>query len=221
VAIAGLRERARAGADIGDGFRAVAIGVGADEAAPVPGAEVQALVGEAVALVAGDGERQGRRLGAGEGLEGAVKRLLDAAQPIVAPVGLGADGGELRHHGVGVGLAGLALLGLDLGHLDEAFDLVGGAMNRQLLEKPFAPAQIRQRKGRNGLLDYVEGQSVIQRLNGALEGQWSFEVVHHEIREEEVLVLGRLTAENRREDGLRHEPGDAGARERQGRLPRG
>ena len=27
-------------------------------------------------------------------------------------------------------------------------------MNRDLLEKPFAPAQIRQRKGRNGMLDY-------------------------------------------------------------------
>src|SRR5713101_4810555 len=68
-------------------------------------------------------------------------------------------------------------------------------MNRELLERPFAPAQIRQRKGRNGLLDYVEGHSVIQRLNEALEGQWSFEIVHHEIREEEVLVIGRLTAE--------------------------
>ncbi len=38
-------------------------------------------------------------------------------------------------------------------------------MNRQLLEKPFEPGQIRQRKGRNGLLDYVEGHSVIHRLN--------------------------------------------------------
>ena len=68
-------------------------------------------------------------------------------------------------------------------------------MNRQLLEKPFEPAQIRQRKGRNGMLDYVEGHSVIQRLNEALEGAWSFEIVQHEIREEEVLVLAKLTAE--------------------------
>ena len=68
-------------------------------------------------------------------------------------------------------------------------------MNRELLERPFAPAQIRQRKGRNGLLDYVEGHSVIQRLNEALDGAWSFEIVHHEVREEEVLVIGRLTAE--------------------------
>jgi hypothetical protein len=66
-------------------------------------------------------------------------------------------------------------------------------MNRSLLEKPFAPAQIRQRKGRNGVLDYVEGHSVIQRLNEALEGAWSFEVIHHEVREDEVLVLGKLS----------------------------
>ena len=68
-------------------------------------------------------------------------------------------------------------------------------MNRELLERPFAPGQIRQRKGRNGLLDYVEGHSVIQRLNDALEGAWSFEIAHHEVREEEVVVIGRLTAE--------------------------
>lgn len=68
-------------------------------------------------------------------------------------------------------------------------------MNRTLLEKPFEPAQIRQRKGRNGVLDYVEGHSVVQRLNDALDGQWSFEVVQHDIREEEVVVLGRLTAD--------------------------
>ena len=67
-------------------------------------------------------------------------------------------------------------------------------MNRELLERPFLPEQIRQRKGRNGVLDYVEGHSVIQRLNEALEGAWSVEIVHHEIREEEVVVIGRLTA---------------------------
>ena len=68
-------------------------------------------------------------------------------------------------------------------------------MNRTLLEKPFEPAQIRQRKGRNGVLDYVEGHNVIHRLNESLEGAWSFEITHHEIREDEVLVLGRLSAE--------------------------
>ena len=67
-------------------------------------------------------------------------------------------------------------------------------MKRELLEKPFTPVQIRQRKGRNGMLDYVEGHTVIQRLNEALEGEWSFEIVHHEVREEEVLVVGKLSA---------------------------
>jgi hypothetical protein len=68
-------------------------------------------------------------------------------------------------------------------------------MNRPLLEQPFAPAQIKQRQGRNGLLDYVEGWSVIARLNEAFEGAWSFEVVAHEVRDEEVLVLGKLAAD--------------------------
>jgi hypothetical protein len=67
-------------------------------------------------------------------------------------------------------------------------------MNRGLLEKPFEPEQIRRRQGRNGMLDYVEGHSVIQRLNDALERTWSFEVTHHEVREDEVIVLGKLTA---------------------------
>ena len=68
-------------------------------------------------------------------------------------------------------------------------------MNRERLETPFTPAQIKQRKGRNGMLDYVEGHSVIQRLNEALEGAWSFEIVQHEVREDEVLVLAKLSAE--------------------------
>jgi hypothetical protein len=68
-------------------------------------------------------------------------------------------------------------------------------MNRALLERPFEPAQIRQRKGRNGVLDYVEGHTVIARLNEALDGTWSFEITHHEIREDEVLVIGKLAAD--------------------------
>ena len=68
-------------------------------------------------------------------------------------------------------------------------------MNRALLEQPFDAAQIRQRKGRNGVLDYVEGHTVIARLNAALDGAWSFEVAHHEVREDEVVVLGKLSAD--------------------------
>ena len=70
-------------------------------------------------------------------------------------------------------------------------------MNRELLEKPFEPGKIKQRKGRDGLLDYVEGHTVIARLNEAFEGQWSFEIVRHDILEDrdEILVLGKLSAE--------------------------
>jgi len=70
-------------------------------------------------------------------------------------------------------------------------------MNRDLLEMPFDPAQIKQRRGRDGMLDYVEGHAVIARLNEAFAGQWSFEIVRHDILEDrdEILVLGKLSAE--------------------------
>lgn len=72
-------------------------------------------------------------------------------------------------------------------------------MNRKLLEKPFAPEQIKQRDGNfDRTLDYVEGHTVIQRLNDAFDAQWSFEILKHEILEDkdEVIVQGKLTAEN-------------------------
>jgi len=72
-------------------------------------------------------------------------------------------------------------------------------MNRELLEKPFAPEQIKQRDGNFGrTLDYVEGHAIIQRLNDAFDGKWSFEILKHEVIEdkEEVIVQGKLTAEN-------------------------
>jgi hypothetical protein len=72
-------------------------------------------------------------------------------------------------------------------------------MNRQLLEQPFNQDQIKQRQGSFGnTLDYVEAHAVIQRLNDAWDGNWSFEIVKYEINAEadEVIVLGKLTAEN-------------------------
>ena len=72
-------------------------------------------------------------------------------------------------------------------------------MNRELLEKPFAPEKIKQRDGNFGkTLDYVEGHTVIQRLNDAFDSEWSFEILKHEILEDkdEVIVQGKLTAEN-------------------------
>ncbi|RLB87224.1 MAG: hypothetical protein DRH50_17195 [Deltaproteobacteria bacterium] len=71
-------------------------------------------------------------------------------------------------------------------------------MNRELLEKPFEPGQIKQRVGTFGnTLDYIEGHAVIKRLNDAFDGKWSFEILRHEILEEkdEVVVLGKLTAD--------------------------
>ena len=69
-------------------------------------------------------------------------------------------------------------------------------MNRDLLEKPFDPEQIKQREGYLGdVLDYLEGPTVIQRLNEALNGVWSFDILEHRILDEEVVVLGKLSAD--------------------------
>lgn len=73
-------------------------------------------------------------------------------------------------------------------------------MDKQQLESlqtPFSPSDIRQREGSFGkTLDYIEAHSVIARLNDALTGEWSFEVVSWEVNEEadEVIVLGKLSA---------------------------
>ena len=69
-------------------------------------------------------------------------------------------------------------------------------MNRELLEKPFSPDQIKQREGLyGGVLDYIAGAAVIQRLNEAFNAEWTFEILEHDIREKEVVVLGKLTAQ--------------------------
>ena len=70
-------------------------------------------------------------------------------------------------------------------------------MNREMLEKPFDPSQIKQREGNFGkMLDYVEGHSIIKRLNDAFEANWSFAIIKHDILQEtdEVIVLGELSA---------------------------
>ena len=69
-------------------------------------------------------------------------------------------------------------------------------MNRQLLELAFGPEEIKQRDGSFGqTLAYVSGHTVIQRLNDAFESAWSFEIVSHEIQQDEVIVIGKLSAE--------------------------
>jgi hypothetical protein len=71
-------------------------------------------------------------------------------------------------------------------------------MNRQILEQPFGPEQIKQREGNFGkTLDYIEGHAVIQRLNDAFDADWSFTLTHHEILKDtdEVIVIGQLNAD--------------------------
>jgi len=70
-------------------------------------------------------------------------------------------------------------------------------MNRQVLEQPFGPEEIKQRDGSFGqTLAYVSGHTVIQRLNDAFESAWSFEIISHEIHQDEVIVIGKLIAED-------------------------
>jgi len=67
---------------------------------------------------------------------------------------------------------------------------------RDLLEASFPPEAIKTRPGAYGsTLSYIDGATVIVRLNEAFGGSWSFEIVTHEILDDEVIVLGRLRAE--------------------------
>ncbi len=69
-------------------------------------------------------------------------------------------------------------------------------MDAAILEKEFDAAQIKRRKGRNGMmLDYIQIPNVIRRLNAAFEYYWSFEIVSFEIMDTEVVVQGKLMAE--------------------------
>lgn len=68
-------------------------------------------------------------------------------------------------------------------------------MKADVLRRPFAPEQVKQRQGQGGkTLSYIETHAVIARLNEGLDA-WSFEIVRHEIFEEEVVVVGKLTAD--------------------------
>lgn len=68
-------------------------------------------------------------------------------------------------------------------------------INREALQRPFAPHQIRRRQGLWGdVLDYVEGVDYIERLNEAFEFVWSFQVLEYRVYDEEVVVLGQLQA---------------------------
>lgn len=61
------------------------------------------------------------------------------------------------------------------------------------LSRPFV--EIRTRPGRSGQpMSYIEGHQVVQRLNDALGGDWSFKVLEHQVLEAEAVVLGELRA---------------------------
>jgi len=67
-------------------------------------------------------------------------------------------------------------------------------MNRELLEKEFDKSQVKTRKGNYGkALSYVETAAVIKRLNDAIDGDWSFEIVDYIIKDDDVAVLGKLS----------------------------
>lgn len=67
-------------------------------------------------------------------------------------------------------------------------------IDRKLFEQPFPETLIKTRRGPFGqTFSYVEGAEYIRRLNDAADGEWSFEVLNHEIRATEVVVLARLT----------------------------
>jgi hypothetical protein len=64
------------------------------------------------------------------------------------------------------------------------------------LEQTFSQEEIKQRDGSFGqTLNYVSGYTVIERLNQAFESLWSFEIISHEIHQDEVIVIGKLSAE--------------------------
>ncbi len=68
-------------------------------------------------------------------------------------------------------------------------------MKKEILTRPFPPELVKQRQGQGGkLLSYVETHAVIARLNEGCD-HWSFEIVEHQILDEEVIVIGKLTAD--------------------------
>jgi len=66
---------------------------------------------------------------------------------------------------------------------------------RKVLATPFAKDLIKTRQGRGGgQWKYVEGAQYINRLNDAFEGDWSFELVSHQIGQDSIVVHGRIRA---------------------------
>jgi hypothetical protein len=68
-------------------------------------------------------------------------------------------------------------------------------MNKDILRRPFGAGQTKTRPGQHGkTVTYVDVATVLQRLHEACEVV-TFEVLRHEILEDEVVVVGRLSAD--------------------------
>ncbi len=68
-------------------------------------------------------------------------------------------------------------------------------MKKGILTRSFPPEAIKQRQGQGGkMLSYLETHTVIARLNEGCDA-WSFEVIEHQILDEEVIVVAKLTAD--------------------------
>lgn len=67
---------------------------------------------------------------------------------------------------------------------------------KEILEKPFATSKIKRRRMKDGEeFLYVGVSEYIRRLNEAFGYEWSFEIEGMRILMDEVVVLGKLTAE--------------------------
>ncbi len=73
-------------------------------------------------------------------------------------------------------------------------DLFNPEHVRELMDKPFPADAVKSRPGHFGqTLSYVEAHEYVRRLNEAFGIAWNFEVLLHEVMDQEVLVLGKLT----------------------------
>lgn len=69
-------------------------------------------------------------------------------------------------------------------------------MKKDVLTRPFPPEQIKERQGQGGkMLSYIEAHNVVLRLNEACDEGWSFEIVEHQILDDEVVVVAKLVAD--------------------------
>ena len=80
-------------------------------------------------------------------------------------------------------------------HLSECIpDLLRPEKVREVLDRPFPPELIKSRPGSFGqTLSYVEAHEYITRLNEAFGVAWTFEIMTHDVGDQEVIVLGKLT----------------------------